>query len=74
MSALLEEELVYKDYKVLPEDRIKIFEGIDEPEKISGLAASNNIGLLALEEKSVNLENYYMSLIGSIQHDLFNFI
>ena len=69
MSELLEEELVYKDYKVLPEDRIQIFEGIDGPEKISCLAVSNNIGLLALEEKSVNLENYYMSLIGSIQHD-----
>lgn len=69
MSALLEEKLGYKDYKVLLEDRIQIFEGIDEPEKISNLAVSNNIGLLALEEKSVNLENYYMSLIGGVQHD-----
>lgn len=69
MSALLEEKLGYKDYKVLPEERIQIFEGTDEPEKISNLAVSNNIGLLALEEKSVNLENYYMSLIGGVQHD-----
>lgn len=53
----------------MPEDRIQIFEGIDEPEKISNLAVSNNIGLLAMEEKYVNLENYYMSLIGGVQHD-----
>ncbi|MDU4861808.1 MAG: ABC transporter ATP-binding protein [Terrisporobacter othiniensis] len=69
MSALLEEELGYKDYKVLPEDRMQIFEGIDKPEKISNLAVSNGIGLLAMEEKSLNLENYYMSLIGGVQHD-----
>ncbi|MCC3868746.1 ABC transporter ATP-binding protein [Terrisporobacter mayombei] len=69
MSALLEEELGYKDYKVLPEDRIQIFEEIDKPEKISNLAVSNSIGLLAMEEKSLNLENYYMSLIGGVQHD-----
>ena len=68
MSALLEEELGYKNYKVLPEDRIQIFEGIDKPEKISNLAVSNGIGLLAMEEKSLNLENYYMSLIGGVQH------
>ncbi|WP_419749673.1 ABC transporter ATP-binding protein [Terrisporobacter petrolearius] len=69
MSALLEEELGYKDYKVLPEDRMQMFEGIDKPEKISNLAVSNGIGLLAMEEKSLNLENYYMSLIGGVQHD-----
>ncbi|MPM74361.1 hypothetical protein SDC9_121349 [bioreactor metagenome] len=68
MSALLEEGLGYKDYKVLPEDRIQIFEGIDKPEKISNLAVYNSIGLLAMEEKSLNLENYYMSLIGGVQH------
>ncbi|UEL49020.1 ABC transporter ATP-binding protein [Terrisporobacter hibernicus] len=68
MSALLEEELGYKDYKVLPEDRIQIFEGIDNPGKISSLAISNSIGLLAMEEKYLDLENYYMSLIGGIQH------
>ena len=68
MSALLEEELGYKNYKVLPEDRIQIFERIDKLEKISNLAVSNGIGLLAMEEKSLNLENYYMSLIGGVQH------
>lgn len=68
MSALIEENLGYRDYKVLPEDKIQIFEGIDKPEKISNLAVSNSIGLLALEEKSLNLENYYMSLIGGAQH------
>lgn len=68
MSALLEEELGYRNYKVLPEDRIQIFEGIDNPGKISSLAISNSIGLLAMEEKYLDLENYYMSLIGGIQH------
>lgn len=68
LSALLEENLGYKNYKVLPGERIQIFERTDEPEKVSKLAVSNNIALLALEEKSLNLENYYMSLIGGVEN------
>ncbi|MEG0856299.1 MAG: ATP-binding cassette domain-containing protein [Terrisporobacter sp.] len=69
LSALIEDKLGYKDYKVLPGNIIQIFEDINEPEKISELAISNKIGLLALEQKSLNLENYYMSLIGGVEND-----
>lgn len=69
MSALLEEELGYKDYKVLPYNRIQIFEDVEDSEKISSLAILNKIGLSAMEEKALNLENYYMSLIGGSEND-----
>ena len=68
LSALLEENLGYKNYKVLSGERIQIFDKTDEPEKVSKLAVSNNIALLSLEEKSLNLENYYMSLIGGVEN------
>jgi ABC-2 type transport system ATP-binding protein len=69
LSALLEEKLGYTDLKALPGDVIQVFDINREPERISELAISNKIGLLALEEKSIDLENYYMSLIGVVEND-----
>ncbi len=68
LSALLEEELGYTDLKALPGDVIQVFDINREAERISELAISNKIGLLALEEKSIDLENYYMSLIGVVEN------
>ena len=64
LTALLEEKLGYSDYKVLPNDIIQLFDGNRDPQKISELIVKNGIGLNCIEEKTINLENYYMSLIG----------
>ena len=64
LTALLEEKLGYTDYKVLPGEIIQLFDRNRDSEKISELTVKNRIGLRSLEEKSINLENYYMSLIG----------
>ncbi|MEG2789488.1 MAG: ABC transporter ATP-binding protein [Romboutsia sp.] len=64
LTALLEEKLGYKDYKVLPGEIIQLFDRSRNPQDISELIVKNGIGLSSLEEKSINLENYYMSLIG----------
>ncbi|MDK2563718.1 ATP-binding cassette domain-containing protein [Romboutsia sedimentorum] len=68
VAALLEEELGYNDLKALPGDVIQVFDINREAERISELVISNKIGLLALEEKSIDLENYYMSLIGVVEN------
>jgi len=57
------------NYKVIPDEKIQLFDGIYEPEKISELSIANGIGLLALEQKTIDLENYYMSLIGDGEND-----
>lgn len=64
LAALLEQNLGYKEFKVISEDVIQVFDINRSPEKISELAISNKIGLMALDEKSINLESYYMSLMG----------
>ena len=61
LAALLEEKLGYSDYKVLPGGTIQLFDINRNPEKISELIVKNEIGLSCLEEKTINLENYYMS-------------
>ncbi len=67
--ALLETEMLVTNYKVLPGDVIHIFEDMDDVGKYSALAVNHGIGLLALNRKEINLENYYMNLIGAENQD-----
>ncbi len=64
LTALLEEKLGYSDYKVLPGEIIQLFDRNRDPQKISELIVKSGIGLNCIEEKTINLEDYYMSLIG----------
>lgn len=66
LLVLLEEKLGYKDYKIMPNGLIQLFDRNPISEDISKLAISNGIALKGLYEKSVDLENYYMSLIGGV--------
>lgn len=63
-AALLETKLGCTDYKVMPEECIRIFDMNKPLEEYSKLAVLNNISLLSLQEKKVDLENYYMNLVG----------
>lgn len=63
-SALLESEMLCSNYRVLPDNCIHILEKVDNIADYSALAVSHGIGLLGFEMKEINLENYYMNLIG----------
>lgn len=67
-SVLLEEKLGYKNYKIMPDGLIHLFEKDPINEEISRLAVENGIGLKSINEKSANLENYYLSLIGGVKN------
>lgn len=64
-AALLETEMLCSNYKVLPGGCIHILEHVDQIGDYSALAVKHGIGLLGFEQKEINLENYYMSLIGA---------
>ena len=68
LSVLLEEKLGYKNYKIMPNGLIHLFEKDPINEEISRLAVENGIGLKSINEKSANLENYYLSLIGGVKN------
>ena len=53
------------NYKVLPGNCIHILEHVDRVSDYSALAVKHDIGLLAFEMKEINLESYYMNLIGA---------
>lgn len=67
-SVLLEEKLGYKNYKIMPDGLIHLFEKDPINEEISRLAVENGIGLKSINEKSANLENYYLYLIGGVKN------
>ena len=63
-AALLETEMLCTNYKVLPGNCIHIMERVENVSDYSALAVNHGIGLLAFEMKEINLENYYMNLVG----------
>ncbi len=69
MTALLETKLNCKSYKVAPDRSIRIFEYLEEPEKISKLAIEYGISLHSIAVKDINLENYFIQLVGGNHND-----
>lgn len=64
MSVLLEQNFPKMRYRVYPQNVIHIYENQDKAQEISQLAVQNGIGLLGLSQKTVDLENYYMNMVG----------
>ena len=62
-TALLEAELQCTNYKVLPDFKVHIMDRVHNLQEYSSLAVNNGIGLLSMEMKEIDLENYYMNLI-----------
>lgn len=68
MTALLETELGCTSYKVTPDYAIHIFEYLDQPAVISELAVRRGTGLNSITVKEINLENYFIGLVGGQNH------
>lgn len=66
MCVLLEKELNYTSYKVYADNHIHLYQGIDDIKKICEVAVSNNIGILEIVKKVINLENYYMNMMEEV--------
>ena len=69
MAVLLETELGCSSYKVTPDNAIHIYEYLDQPAKISELAVCHGIGLNSINVKEVNLENYFIQLVGGADNE-----
>jgi ABC-2 type transport system ATP-binding protein len=69
MTALLETKLGCTSYKVTPDYSIQIYEYLDQPSKISELAVQGGVGLNSIIVKEINLENYFIQLVGGNSND-----
>lgn len=62
--SLLEQEMGCSNYKIMPDGSVHILDHIDKVTDYSALAGKHQIGLVSFEIKEVDLENYYMDIIG----------
>ena len=69
MTALLESKLGCTSYQVTPDYSIHLFDYMDQPSKISALAVNNGVGLYSILTKEINLENYFIQLVGGESND-----
>lgn len=64
MAALLETKLGCISYKITPNFEIHLYDYLDQPTKISQLAVNNGIGLYSMTVKDIDLESYFIQLVG----------
>jgi ABC-2 type transport system ATP-binding protein len=69
MTALLEKKLGCTAYKVTPDYSIHIYDYLDSPSIVSELAVTNQVALNQLMVKDINLENYFIQLVGGTSNE-----
>lgn len=67
-AALLEKELGFHDFEVLPGSVIRLYEGLGEPQKVTSLMVAQGLSLYGMEHRGANLEDYFLNLIGGVHH------
>ena len=67
-AAMLEKELGYRDFEVLPGGIIRLYEGLAAPEKVTRLLVEKDVSLAGMEHRGANLEDYFLNLIGGVRH------
>lgn len=67
-SLLLERELGTRDYEVLPGGVIRLYDCLDRPHLVNAALVGGGVALFGAESKNMNLEDYFLGLIGGIRH------
>lgn len=62
-SVVLEEKLNTKEYKVINNQEIRIYEYLEMPSVVSKAMIENNIELLSIQETGISLEEYFKTII-----------
>lgn len=62
-AAVLEQKLQVKEYKVVENNEIRLFERLDEVEQVSKTITDNGLVLTKLVMEGQNLEEYYLSKV-----------
>ncbi|MBU5483943.1 ABC transporter ATP-binding protein [Clostridium sp. MSJ-11] len=65
---VIEKELGCNKYEVLNDNEIRLYEHIDTPEIIAEALVSNGVVFSSMNQIGVNLENYFINLIGGAHH------
>ena len=67
-ALVLEQGLDTRDYEVLPNNTLRLYAHLDEPERVTRLLVEHGVALAGIESRGANLEDYFLNLIGGVRH------
>ena len=62
-ARVLEEQLGTRDFEVLPQERLRLYAFLDQPQTVNRVLMEEGVGLISAQQKDSNLEDYFLSLI-----------
>lgn len=68
-TVIIEKELNCKNYTVLNDNEIRLYEYIDTPEIVAQALVCNGVMLCSMNQIGANLENYFINLVGGAHND-----
>ncbi|MGG4396941.1 ATP-binding cassette domain-containing protein [Paenibacillus thiaminolyticus] len=68
LASVLEMELYTTNYKVMPDKSVKLYDYLDDKERVSRVLYDHGIVVTNLSNEGDTLENYFLSVIGGDQH------
>lgn len=68
MAELMRDKLRLSKFEIADEGHIHLYERMEEVSVISKEAVLNGLELRSIESHSINLEDYYMNLVGGVCH------
>lgn len=63
-ARVLEEQLGTRDFEVLPHNKLRLYTFLDQPQTVNRCLLENGVGLISAQQRSSDLEDYFLSLIG----------
>ena len=63
VSYLLEKELGTDNYKVIDDEEVRVYDFLEEPEKVSDVLADNKVRIKGFYEYGISLEDYFKKII-----------
>ena len=67
-SAVVEQILGCVSYEVLPDNVLRVYELLGQPDVIAEALIKNNVRLFSMKENHTNLEDYFIELVGGGQN------
>ena len=55
---------VPRDFEVLPHNKLRLYTFLDQPQTVNRVLLENGVGLISAQQRSSDLEDYFLSLIG----------
>lgn len=69
LAAVLENQLHTVNFKVMPDNSVRLFDLLEERERLAQVLYENSVVVTKLTIFEANLEDYFMNVIGGAKHD-----